>query len=150
MVAGLLILAGGIALFARLPADGGGYLSSFLPASLVAALGMSLTFVPAMIAAIGAAPPEQGGLASGMFNTTYQVGSALGLAALTALSITYGAEHVGNPHALTHGFHAAFLGGAGIALAAAFAALTLIRTPRTAAVSAADESQHNEEAKLAA
>lgn len=150
MVAGLMILAAGIALFARLPSDGGGYLSSFLPASLVAALGMSLTFIPALMAAIGAAPPEQGGLASGMFNTTYQVGSALGLAALTALSISYGADHVGDARALTHGFHAAFLGGAGVAVIGSVTALTLIRTPKAATAAAATAESPPEEVKLAA
>ena len=132
MVLGLAILAGGIALFATVPSDGGGYASAFLPASLVAALGMSLTFIPAMMAAIGAAPPEQGGLASGIVNTTYQVGSAIGLAAITALSVAYGGDQLGNPVALTEGFHAAFLGAAGIALAAGLVALRFIRTPAAA------------------
>ena len=152
MVAGLLILAGGIALFATLPADGGGYLGSFLPASLVAALGMSLTFIPALMAAIGAAPPEQGGLASGLFNTTYQVGSALGLAALTALSISYGAGHAGNTGALTHGFHAAFIGGAAVAVIGSLAALALIRTPASAVSGTAGAELEHEhaEVKLAA
>ena len=56
-----------------------------LPASLVAALGMALAFVPSLGTAIGAAPPEETGVASGLVNTSYQIGSALGLAALTAL-----------------------------------------------------------------
>ena len=132
MVAGLGILTAGIALFATVPSDGGGYASSFLPASLVAALGMSLTFIPAMMAAIGAAPPEQGGLASGIVNTTYQVGSALGLAAITALSVAFGADQLGNPAELTDGFHAAFLGSAGIALVAGLIALAFVRAPRAA------------------
>jgi EmrB/QacA subfamily drug resistance transporter len=130
MVAGLGILAVGIALFVAVPSDGGGYAGAFLPASLVAALGMSLTFIPAMMAAIGAAPPEQGGLASGIVNTTYQVGSALGLAAITALSLASGADQLGNPVELTDGFHAAFLGAAGIALAAGLIALARVRVPR--------------------
>jgi sugar phosphate permease len=93
---------------------------------------MSLTFIPAMIAAIGAAPPEQGGLASGIVNTSYQVGSALGLAAITALSIAFGADQLGDPAELTNGFHAAFLGAAGIALAAGLIALATVRVPRAA------------------
>ena len=132
MVAGLVILTAGIALFATVPSDGGGYASAFLPASLVAALGMSLTFIPAMMAAIGAAPPEQGGLASGIVNTTYQVGSALGLAAITALSLAFGADQLGNPAELTDGFHAAFLGASGIALVAGLIALATVRVPRAA------------------
>jgi len=132
MVAGLAILTAGIALFVTVPSDGGGYAAAFLPASLIAALGMSLTFIPAMMAAIGAAPPEQGGLASGIVNTTYQVGSALGLAAITALSLASGADQLGNPAELTDGFHAAFLGAAGIALAAGLIALATVRVPRAA------------------
>ena len=89
IVAGLAILTAGIALFATVPSEPGGYVTAFLPASLIAAVGMSLTFIPAMMAAIGAAPPEQGGLASGIVNTTYQVGSALGLAAIAALSLSF-------------------------------------------------------------
>ncbi|MFP5363208.1 MAG: MFS transporter [Thermoleophilia bacterium] len=135
MVAGLAILTAGIALFATVPSDGGGYASAFLPASLIAALGMSLTFIPAMMAAIGAAPPEQGGLASGIVNTTYQVGSALGLAAITALSLASGADQLGNPAELTDGFHAAFLGAAGIALVAGVIALATLRVPRPASES---------------
>jgi EmrB/QacA subfamily drug resistance transporter len=133
MVAGLAILTAGIALFVTVPSDGGGYATAFLPASLIAALGMSLTFIPAMMAAIGAAPPEQGGLASGIVNTTYQVGSALGLAAITALSLAFGADQLGNPAELTDGFHAAFLGAAGIALVAGLIALATVRVPRAAA-----------------
>ena len=101
-----------MALFATLPANAGGYLGSSLPTSLVAALGISLTFIPVLMTSIRAAPPEQGGRASGMFSTSYQLGSALGLAALTALSISLGASHVDDTRSLTHGFHAASLGGA--------------------------------------
>jgi MFS family permease len=138
MVTGLAILTGGIALFAALPGDGGGYATTFLPASLIAALGMSLTFIPAMMAAIGAAPPELGGLASGIVNTTYQVGSALGLAAMTALSLAFGADRLGDAEQLTHGFHAAFLGAAGVALIAGVIALVTVRAPRAAVESAAE------------
>ena len=148
MVAGLGILTVGIALFATVPSDGGGYASAFLPASLIAALGMSLTFIPAMMAAIGAAPPEQGGLASGIVNTTYQVGSALGLAAITALSLAFGADQLGNPAELTDGFHAAFLGSAGIALVAGIIALATVRVPR-AASEPADTAAEQEFAQAA-
>ncbi len=85
-----------------------------------------------MMAAIGAAPPEQGGLASGIVNTTYQVGSALGLAAITALSIAFGADQLGNPAELTDGFHAAFLRAGGVALVTGLIALATVRVPRAA------------------
>lgn len=130
MVLGLAVLTVGIALFATVPSDGGGYASTFLPASLVAALGMALTFIPAVLAAIGAAPPEHGGLSSGIVNTSYQVGSAVGLAAITALSIAFGGDQLGNPAELTDGFRAAFLGAAGVALVGSLVALAFIRTPQ--------------------
>jgi MFS family permease len=84
------------------------------------------------MAAIGAAPPEQGGLASGIVNTSYQVGSALGLAAITALALAFGADRLGDPTELTDGFHAAFLGAAGIALVAGLIALATVRVPHAA------------------
>lgn len=149
MVAGLAILTAGIALFVTVPSDGGGYATTFLPASLIAALGMSLTFIPAMMAAIGAAPPEQGGLAAGIVNTTYQVGSALGLAAITALSLAFGADQVGNPAELTDGFHAAFLGAAGIALVAGLIALATVRVPRAVSEPVADAAREPELARAA-
>ena len=102
-----------------------------LPASLVAAPGMALAYIPAMLAAVGGSPQEAG-LASGIVNTTYQVGSALGLAAITALSLAFGADQLGNPAELTDGFHAAFLGAAGIALVAGLIALATVRVPRAA------------------
>ena len=148
IVLGLALLAGGIALFATVPSDGGGYASAFLPASLVAALGISFTFIPATMAAIGAAPPEQGGLASGIVNTTYQVGSAIGLAAITALSLAFGGDQLGNPQELTEGFRAAFLGAAGIALAAGLVALGFIRVPKAAA--ARPEAEQEQELARAA
>jgi EmrB/QacA subfamily drug resistance transporter len=149
MVAGLGILTVGIALFATVPSDGGGYATAFLPASLLAALGMSLTFIPAMMAAIGAAPPEQAGIASGIVNTTYQVGSALGLAAITALSLALGADQLGNPAELTDGFHAAFLGSAGIALVAGLVALATVRVPRAASEPAHESAPEPELARAA-
>ncbi|MFD9072768.1 MFS transporter, partial [Streptomyces lasiicapitis] len=77
---GLLVLAAGL-LWLSAVEPTGSFAVDVLPASLVAALGMSLAYIPAMMAAMSGAPQEQAGLASGIVNTTYQVGSALGLAA---------------------------------------------------------------------
>jgi hypothetical protein len=63
----------------RRPSDGR-FVVDVLPASLLAALGMALAYVPATIAAMSGAKPEESGLASGLVNTSYQIGSALGLA----------------------------------------------------------------------
>jgi EmrB/QacA subfamily drug resistance transporter len=129
IVIGLLILALGLGWLSLARPDGN-YWIDVLPASLVAALGMSLAFIPSLSTAISAARPEEGGLASGIVNTSYQVGSALGLAAMTAVAAAYGADQLGNKAALTDGFSAAFLGAAAIALAGAALAFVTIRTPK--------------------
>ena len=103
-----------------------------LPASLVAALGMSLAFIPSLGTAISSARPEEGGLASGIVNTSYQVGSALGLASMTAVAASYSAGQLGDVAALTDGFSAAFLGAGLIALAGGGVTATWLRTPRPA------------------
>jgi predicted MFS family arabinose efflux permease len=90
----------------------GSFLVDVLPASLVAATGMALAFIPSLQTAISSARPEEGGLASGLVNTGYQVGSALGLAAMTALAASHGAGQLGDATALTDGYSAAFLGAA--------------------------------------
>ncbi|MFF2557631.1 MFS transporter [Nocardia sp. NPDC058058] len=126
IVAGLLILAAGLVWLSFLRADGS-FLVDVLPGSLVAALGMSLAFVPSLQTAISAAPPEEGGLASGIVNTGYQIGSALGLAAVTAIASAAGAEKLGDTLALTDGFAAAFRAAALIAAVAAVAAVLTFR-----------------------
>ncbi|MEV5434435.1 MFS transporter [Streptomyces sp. NPDC052682] len=124
---GLLVLALGLVwLSAAEPT--GTFVVDVLPASLVAALGMSLAYIPAMMAAMSGAPAEQAGLASGIVNTTYQVGSALGLAALTALATSQGAGELGNLPALTNGFSAAFLAAAAIAAVGGIVTLLVMRT----------------------
>ena len=74
--------------------------------------------------------PEEGGLASGIVNTSYQVGSALGLALMTALATAQGADQLGNVASLTDGYSAAFLGAAAIAVAGAALAAVLLRVPK--------------------
>ena len=95
----------------------GSFVVDVLPASLIAAAGMALAFIPSLGTAISSAKPEEGGLASGIVNTSYQVGSALGLAVMTALATARGADQLGNVASLTDGYSAAFLGAAGIAVA---------------------------------
>ncbi|MEV6148910.1 MFS transporter [Nonomuraea sp. NPDC052129] len=124
-VAGLALLAAGMG-WLSLISPNGSFATDVLPASLVAALGMSLAFIPSLGTAISSARPEEGGLASGIVNTSYQVGSALGLAAMTAVAAANGAGQLGNLPALTNGFSSAFIGAAGIAgIGALLAALTL-------------------------
>jgi hypothetical protein len=136
VVTGLAVLAAGLGWLAAARPDGS-YAVDVLPASLVAALGMSLAFIPSLGTAIASAPPQDGGLASGIVNTSYQVGSALGLAAMTAVAAAYGADRLGDLGALTDGYSAAFIGAAAIAAAGALvAAITLrsrVRPPAAAA-----------------
>ncbi|MFF0771325.1 MFS transporter [Nonomuraea wenchangensis] len=136
-VTGLLLLTAGMAWLSLISPDGG-FATDVLPASLVAALGMSLAFIPSLGTAISAARPEEGGLASGIVNTSYQVGSALGLAAMTAVAAANGAGRIGDLPALTDGFSAAFVGAAAIALAGALIAAATLRT--RAAAPASDEA----------
>ncbi|GAA4697239.1 DHA2 family efflux MFS transporter permease subunit [Pseudonocardia yuanmonensis] len=138
VVAGLGILAGGLVWlsFAR---PEGSFAADVLGPSLLAAIGMALAFIPSLGTALSAARPEEGGLASGIVNTSYQVGSALGLATMTALAAGYGATQLADPIALTSGFSAAFLGAAVIAvLGAVLAAATLHLPRRTAAHAGSD------------
>ncbi|WP_067819695.1 MFS transporter [Actinomadura kijaniata] len=131
-VTGLAVLAlglGGLSL-AR---PGGSFAVDVLAASLVAALGMSLAYIPTMMAAISRVAPQESGLASGIVNTTYQVGSALGLAVATALATARGADALGNAARLTDGFQAAFLVAAGVAGLGAVLALALLRGRRAGA-----------------
>ncbi|WP_104168859.1 MFS transporter [Arthrobacter sp. SX1312] len=128
IVTGLAILAAGMGWLSLIRPDGSFWLD-VLPASLVAALGMSLAFIPSLGTAISSARPEEGGLASGIVNTSYQLGSALGLAAMTAVAAAFGADQVGNAEALTNGFSSAFIGAAAIALAGAVLAAMTMRTP---------------------
>lgn len=139
IVTGLFLLAGGLVWlsFAR---PHGSFAVDALGPSLVAAVGMALAFIPSLATALSAARPEEGGLAAGIVNTSYRVGSALGLAAMTAVAAAYGATKLGHPVALTHGFSAAFLGAAGIAAAGGIVALITLRQPRTAAAPPSDEA----------
>jgi EmrB/QacA subfamily drug resistance transporter len=143
VVIGLLLLAAGMAVLSLVRPDGT-FVVDVLPASLIAAAGMSLAFIPSLGTAISSARPEEGGLASGIVNTSYQVGSALGLAAMTAVAASQGADQLTNPSALTDGYSAAFIGAAAIAVVGALLAAALLRTPRTSASAASDATDDRE------
>ncbi|RIJ67801.1 MFS transporter [Nakamurella silvestris] len=130
-VVGLALLAAGMFWLSFARPDGS-FAADVLPASLLAALGMSLAFIPTLGTAISAARPEEGGLASGIVNTSYQIGSAIGLAVMTAIAAAYGANNLGDPMALTDGFSAAFIGAAVVAVLGAVAAAVLMRSPTEA------------------
>ncbi|EAR23856.1 putative transporter, partial [marine actinobacterium PHSC20C1] len=137
IVSGLLLLAGGLVWLSFVRPDGS-YGIDVLPASLLAALGMSLAFIPSLGTAINAAPPAEAGVASGLVSTSYQIGSALGLAVLTAIVYSISGTDPSRVE-LTAGYSAAFLGAGIIALAGAAITAVAMRGSRVS-TPAADES----------
>ncbi|MFG1784866.1 MFS transporter [Rhodococcus oryzae] len=132
VVSGLILLSAGLAWLSLVRPDGNFWVD-VLPASLVSALGMALAFIPSLGTAISSARPEEGGLASGIVNTSYQLGSALGLAAATAVGAALGANELGDRGALADGFSAAFVVAAGVALVGAVLAGLTLRGSRASA-----------------
>lgn len=131
LIAGLIALTASLLLFSTIPPDGT-FLVNVLPASLLGAIGMSLAYIPGTIASMSGAKPEETGLASGLVNTSYQVGSALGLAIIVAISAaktnivkTSGAAEM---IALNAGFQTAFFAAAVICAIAAIVASFSIKT----------------------
>ncbi len=111
---GMALICAGLALFARLPVDGD-YVADVLGPSLLAAAGIGCAFVPVTIAAMAGAAPGEQGIASGLVNTSRQVGGSLGLAVLATVATQRTASLAGShtvQAALTSGFHRAFLLGA--------------------------------------
>jgi len=123
---GMLLIASALVWFSQISAHGS-FLGDILGPSLLAAVGLGFAFVTTTIAAVSGVSDSEAGLASGLINTTQQVGGALGLAVLSAVSISVtGTSRV--PGVLTQGFHDAFLVGAGFAALGLIATLTLIRS----------------------
>jgi EmrB/QacA subfamily drug resistance transporter len=134
LFSGLVLVAGGLVWFSQVSV-GGSYVDDILFPSLLAGWGLGLAFVPQTIGSQAGVKPDEAGLASGLINSSQQIGGAIGLAALStiATSQTNNALAAGGamPTALVDGFHSAFLVGAGIALAGALLALALIRDGET-------------------
>jgi EmrB/QacA subfamily drug resistance transporter len=130
LVAGMAALTGGLVYFTQVSVDGT-YLGDLLPGFLLVGVGLGFSFVPISIAALAGVGPAEAGIASGLFNTTQQIGGALGIAALAtiATSRTTDALAAGDaqPFALVHGFTGAFFVGVAVAAVGVVAALTLIR-----------------------
>jgi EmrB/QacA subfamily drug resistance transporter len=129
LAVGLLSAALGLALFARAPVDGH-FVTDVLPSMILLGFGAGIAFNPVLLAAMGDVAPQEAGLASGIVNTAFMMGGALGLAVLTSVAASRTSsvrDSVGsNAAALTSGYHAAFIGGAIAAvLAAAIGALFL-------------------------
>jgi EmrB/QacA subfamily drug resistance transporter len=136
---GLLLAAVGLALFARAPVDGS-FAIDVLPSMILLGVGAGMAFNPVLLAAMNDVSPSEAGLASGVVNTSFMMGGALGLAVLASLAasrtdslLASGEEHLS---ALTGGYHLAFLVGAIFALSAALLGAGLLRAEAPTAESA--------------
>ena len=131
LAVGMLLMSGGLVWFGQISPDGG-FLADVLGPSLLAGVGLGLAFVPQTIAAVSGVADHEAGLASGLINTTQQVGRAIGLAVLSTVAFTQidnAAAGGGQPSptALTDGYADALMVGAGFALLGLLATLVLIR-----------------------
>jgi EmrB/QacA subfamily drug resistance transporter len=126
LATGMAFIGIGLLWFSQI-SPAGGFASDILGPSLFAAVGLGFAFVPVTIAAVSGVPDHEAGLASGLINTSQQIGGALGLAILSAISISVTGSSR-NPTVLTDGFHDAFLAGAGFAGLGLLATLFLIRS----------------------
>lgn len=131
LAAGLLCIVAGLLWFSQVSV-GGGFVGDILGPSLLAAVGLGFSFVTTTIAAVSGVEESEAGLASGLINTSQQLGGALGLAVLATIATTrtdnlLTGGGIAPPAALTEGFQAAFLGGACIALLGFVLTLVLIR-----------------------
>ncbi len=135
LTAGLLFSAAALVLFARLPVHGS-YFGDLFPAFLLSGIGLALAFVPISIGGLTGVRQADAGIASGLINTSQQIGGAIGVAAATTIATTFttryldvhaGATALGGA-ALTHGFGIAFYVLAGVAAFGALVAAVLVES----------------------
>ena len=134
LVTGMGFVAAGLVWFSQVSVDGG-FTADVLGPSLLAAVGLGFSFVTTTIAAVSGVDESESGLASGLINTSQQIGGALGLAVLATIAtsrtddvLAQGGSAAAVPNALTEGFQAAFLGGAAFAVLGGVLALVLIKS----------------------
>ena len=128
---GMILTAIGMLFFARMPVHGA-YASDVLPGMILASLGMGAVFMPLTLVATTGLEDDDQGLASGLFNTSQQIGGALGLAILS--TIAAGQTHGGSPAQLVHGFHYAFTGAACFVLAGLVVMVAMLRKRHVAKI----------------
>jgi len=130
LVFGMAMMTIGLVYFTRVSV-GGSYWADLFPGFLIIGIGIPFAFIPITIAAVAGTKPEEAGLASGLINTTQQIGGALGIAVLSTVanSTTKAdvADGVARASALTHGFQNAFWVGATVSAAGVVVALVLVR-----------------------
>jgi EmrB/QacA subfamily drug resistance transporter len=139
---GLLLAAAGLVLFARAPVHGS-FVVDVLPSMILLGFGAGMAFNPVLLAAMSDVAPEESGLASGIVNTSFMMGGALGLAVLASLAASRSdslrSSGDGPLAALTAGYHLAFVVGALFAAAAATIGATLLREGQHAPAQAGHE-----------
>jgi MFS family permease len=130
LVVGMTALTAGLVFFTQVSV-GGSYFTDLLPGFLLIGVGLGFSFVPISIAALAGVQPAEAGLASGLINTSQQIGGALGIAALSAIATSTTSTEVSagtTPAvALTNGFTAAFIAGGIVAFAGILVALFVVR-----------------------
>jgi MFS family permease len=143
LAAGLLLAAAGLALFARAPA-GGSFIADVLPNMILLGLGAGTALNPVLLAAMNDVEPREAGLASGVVNTSFMMGGALGLAILASVAASRSDSLLASGEnqltALAGGYHTAFLISALFAAGAAVLGAVLLRGGTTPAVDARDEA----------
>ncbi len=143
LATGLLLAAAGLALFVRAPV-GGSFVVDVLPSMILLGFGAGMAFNPVLLAAMSDVDPAEAGLASGLVNTSFMMGGALGLAVLASIaaSRTNALADAGHSEvaALTGGYHIAFLIGALFAAAAAVIGATLLRAGAAAPAHGGEEA----------
>ena len=141
LVAGMTALAGGLAWFTQVSVDGS-YLTDLLPGFLLVGVGLGFSFVPISIAALAGVRLNEMGLASGLINTSQQIGGALGIAALSTIATSRTSDAIASgtaqAQAAVDGFSAAFMAGLVIAVIGIVASLVLIRRDELEPTVAAD------------
>ena len=144
LLPGLVLIAVGLLGFARVPVDGS-YVADVLPVMIPLGIGAGLFFPALTILAMSGVAPSESGLASGLVNTSLQVGGSIGLAVLATLSATRSenllAEGESTASALVGGYHLAFVIAAGLVIAAIGVTLTVLR-----GAAVAEEEENVEEA----
>jgi EmrB/QacA subfamily drug resistance transporter len=140
MAFGLALMGGGMLWYTQIPVHGS-FASALLPGYLLVGVGMPFAFIPVSIAALAGVEAREAGLASGLINTSQQIGGAVGVAvASTVFASHFRAELTGGatqPEALTSGFQTAFWVLVGLSVVAVVAALTLVRREELAGETAA-------------
>lgn len=146
LASGLLLAAAGLALFAQAPVDGV-FLTDVLPGMILLGVGAGMAFNPVLLAAMGDVKPSEAGLASGVVNTSFMMGGALGLAILASLAasrtntqLAAGGDQLAS---LTSGYNAAFVAAAVFAAAAAALSAALLRRNTAPAAAVSNEAQED-------